>query len=233
MFGNLLLCAIGLVLFSAVNSDDIPYSIPAGQPAGTVQYVLIEKPWLAGVSNFEQWMDSHLLTFGSPKEMNDDTLQPGEKRCPVDGDPHCRDCVAGYKSSDLVQSQCCFAHHWAWKNQRSIRDVLPYRFHLAPVKQTEPPSTVINTQRLTTYGKPMCARWSQLRLSLMDPTSRAVSATLARKLDEMEPYINVCTLPPDSRTYYVGRDNETVMAWLGRVIFNSALIWLLLSSDPI
>ncbi|XP_055335091.1 uncharacterized protein LOC129586108 [Paramacrobiotus metropolitanus] len=68
----------------------------------------------------------------------DNRLGPGEVRCPVDGYPHCRDCVAGYNDSDFVQSQCCFAHHWAWQHNRTLRDVLPYRFHLSPVSQTEP-----------------------------------------------------------------------------------------------
>ncbi|XP_055352349.1 uncharacterized protein LOC129598457 isoform X2 [Paramacrobiotus metropolitanus] len=74
-----------------------------------------------------------------------DRLKPGEKRCPVDGDPHCRNCVAGYADSDFVQSQCCFAHHWAWMNKRTIRDVLPYRFHLSPVNQTELPKDRYHT----------------------------------------------------------------------------------------
>ncbi|XP_055352381.1 uncharacterized protein LOC129598484 [Paramacrobiotus metropolitanus] len=146
MLGVLWLCVISLAWLAVANGDDIPYTIPAGQPDGFAQYVRIEKPYPNGGSNKQHQFD-HLPGLGIGlgqgsrivASVYDDTLKPGEKRCPVDGDPHCRDCVAGYKASDFVQSQCCFAHHWAWMNNRPIRDVLPYRFHLSPVNQTEPP----------------------------------------------------------------------------------------------
>ncbi|XP_055335084.1 uncharacterized protein LOC129586103 [Paramacrobiotus metropolitanus] len=137
MFRVFLLCMTGSLWLSTVNADDIKYTIPANQSPGFTPYVRIEQPWPNGGSNHKPSGWLYRTSKGSPS-IYDDTLLPGQKRCPVDGDPHCHDCVAGYKTSDFVQSQCCFAHHWAWMNKRTIRDVLPYRFHLSPVNQTEP-----------------------------------------------------------------------------------------------
>ncbi|XP_055335090.1 uncharacterized protein LOC129586107 [Paramacrobiotus metropolitanus] len=132
MFVILMLFIFGLTLSLTVNGDDILYSIPPGQPAGITPYVLIEEPIPGGRANHD------LYAQGKDANNFDDSLKPGEVRCPVDGDPHCRNCRAGHVDSDFVQTQCCFSHHWAWKNNRNLRDVLPYRFHMAPVNQTEP-----------------------------------------------------------------------------------------------
>ncbi|XP_055352380.1 uncharacterized protein LOC129598483 [Paramacrobiotus metropolitanus] len=154
MFGVLLLCLTGLVSFSTAHGDDVKFTIPGGQPAGIPQFVRIEEPHPDGKINHDyQYAAVASAGLSDPgigqiiifDEDYDDTLKPGEKRCPVDGDPHCRNCRAGYKDSDFVQSQCCFAHHWAWMNNRTIRDVLPYRFHLSPVNQTELPKDRYHT----------------------------------------------------------------------------------------
>ncbi|XP_055357057.1 uncharacterized protein LOC129602115 [Paramacrobiotus metropolitanus] len=134
MFSILLVFITGLALSLTVNSDYIAYSTPPGQPDGFTPYVLIEQPISGGRGNHDRFgynMDAN-------EQMANDELKPGEVRCPVDGDPHCRDCVAGHWDDNLVLTQCCFSHHWAWKNNRNLRDILPYRFHLSPVNQTEP-----------------------------------------------------------------------------------------------
>ncbi|XP_055335078.1 uncharacterized protein LOC129586095 [Paramacrobiotus metropolitanus] len=137
MLSFLLLCVTGLSSFSSANGDYVKFSVPAFQPDGFPPYVLIEEPFINGGSNAHPFNDEFDTDLWHKSPVAD-ALEPGQKRCPVDGDPHCRDCVPGYKGSDFVQTQCCFAHHWAWQNKQSLRDVLPYRFHLAPVNQTEP-----------------------------------------------------------------------------------------------
>ncbi|XP_055335083.1 uncharacterized protein LOC129586101 [Paramacrobiotus metropolitanus] len=134
MFVILMPFVTGLTLSLTVNGDYIEYSTPPGQPDGLTPYVLIEQPHPHGEAN----RDRYGFDGNRNEALANDELNPGQIRCPVDGDPHCRDCVPGHADSDFVQTQCCFSHHWAWKNNRSLRDVLPYRFHLSPLIQNEP-----------------------------------------------------------------------------------------------
>ncbi|XP_055353300.1 uncharacterized protein LOC129599172 [Paramacrobiotus metropolitanus] len=137
MFGVFLLSFTGLVSLFTASGDYIQYSIPKDQPTDRAQYVLIEEPWSGGESNLDA-LRSQSFPELSPGGDPDDSLRPGEKRCPVDGYPNCRDCVAGHKANNFVQTQCCHAHHWAWQNNRTLRDVIPYSFHLSPVTHTTP-----------------------------------------------------------------------------------------------
>ncbi|XP_055350307.1 uncharacterized protein LOC129596925 [Paramacrobiotus metropolitanus] len=99
-------------------------------------YVQIEEPWTEGTSN-KRIQKLQTYTDLSPSES--ELVSQYQSRvndqlplCPTDGNPDCRNCSPGRPGDNLVMTQCCFAHHWAWKEGRNLRDVIPYHFHLEP-----------------------------------------------------------------------------------------------------
>ncbi|XP_055352384.1 uncharacterized protein LOC129598488 [Paramacrobiotus metropolitanus] len=137
----LFLGVTGFALLRTINGDHVNFSIPSGQPSDRPQYVLIEEPYGGPISNNDLlWKtQSVMITSWDIDLVN----QYGEKvffnpqpLCPQDGYPDCRNCRPGDRDDTRVMTQCCFAHHWAWQNNRTLRDVLPYRFHLDPVNET-------------------------------------------------------------------------------------------------
>ncbi|XP_055352383.1 uncharacterized protein LOC129598486 [Paramacrobiotus metropolitanus] len=137
MFNTLLLFATGFVALWTAYGDYVRVSTPEGQPSDRPPYVLIEEPWEGGVGNWNILGMVLIpgLTLQEMKQVTDYNARVNYDLplCPKDGNPHCRDCRPGKPDDYLVMTQCCFSHHWAWKNNRTLRDILPYRFHLDPV----------------------------------------------------------------------------------------------------